>query len=603
MMQTVPPAVILIVGALGVPFLKGKVKSAYLLLLPAVALMDLASMPEGKYWMVPFLDYHLIFGRVDKLSLIFGYIFALITLIGMIFALHVRDDVQHVAAFVYAGSALGVTFAGDLLTLYIFWEIMALSSVFLVWAGKTEESLRAGWRYLLVHIVGGLFLLAGIIMYVAETGSPEFAYIGLAGYGAGSYLILIGFAVNAGLFPLHAWLPDAYPEATATGAVFMSALTTKSAVYILARTFPGAIELAWIGAFMTCFPIFYAVIANDMRRVLAYSLLNQVGFMVCGIGIGTPLAINGAAAHAFCHILYKALLFMSMGSVLHMTGKIKATDLGGLYKTMPFTCLCCMIGAASISAFPLFSGFTSKAMTVSAAAHEKLVVIWFLLQFASAGVFHHAGIKVPFFTFFGHDSGLRASDPPMNMRLAMGITAALCIFLGVYPQPLYRLLPYPVDYTPYTAFHVVGMLQLLMFGALAFTLLILSGYYPPEMRAVNLDTDWFYRKGADAFMWFVNRPMAWVGRVLKKIGFDYMPRFFTLLSKDPMGVILVVKDSILLQIFKLSESDFVPEVEQRLAKHKKSYPAPFRYWGLGPAVFWVILLLSFYLVVVLKRSG
>lgn len=602
MIEAIPPAAILIVGAFGVPFFKGKAKSAYLLFLPAIALIDLMVMPQGKYWIVEFLEYDLIFGRVDKLSLVFGYIFALITLIGMIFALHVKDNVQHIAAFIYAGSALGVTFAGDLFTLYVFWELMAVSSVFLVWARKTEASIRAGWRYLLVHIVGGLFLLAGTLMYVAETGSPEFTFIGLGTYGVASYLILIGFAVNAGLFPLHAWLPDAYPEATATGAVFMSALTTKSAVYVLARTFPGTIELAWIGAFMTCFPIFYAVIANDMRRVLAYSLLNQVGFMVCGIGIGTPLAINGAAAHAFCHILYKALLFMSMGSVLHMTGKIRATDLGGLYKTMPFTCLCCMIGAASISAFPLFSGFTTKAMTVSAAAYEKLVLIWFFLQFASAGVFHHAGIKVPFFTFFGHDSGIRASDPPMNMRIAMGIAAFMCIFLGVYPQPLYSILPYPVQYVPYTAFHVIGMLQLLMFGALAFTLLILSGYYPPEMRAVNIDTDWFYRKGAGVFMWVVNRPMAWVGGVLNKICFDYMPRFLNLLSKDPTGVILVVKDSLLLQIFKLSESDFVPEVQQRLAKHKRSYPAPFRYWGLGQAVFWVILLLCFYLVVVLKSS-
>lgn len=601
MMNAIPPAAIFIVGALGIPFLKGKVKSAYLLFLPAMALINLMAMPEGKYWVVGFLEYDLIFGRVDKLSLVFGYIFALITLIGMIFALHVEDDVQHVAAFIYAGSALGVTFAGDLFSLYVFWEMMAVSSVFLVWARKTDTSVRAGWRYLLVHIVGGLFLLAGTLMYVAETGSPEFSFIGLGTYGAASYLILIGFAVNAGLFPLHAWLPDAYPEATATGAVFMSALTTKSAVYVLARTFPGAIELVWIGAFMTCFPIFYAVIADDLRRVLAYSLLNQVGFMVCGIGIGTPLAVNGAAAHAFCHILYKALLFMSMGSVLHMTGKIRATDLGGLYKTMPFTCLCCIIGAASISAFPLFSGFTSKAMTISAAAHEKLVMIWFFLQFASAGVFPY--IKVPFFTFFGQDSGIRASDPPMNMRVAMGIAAFLCIFLGVYPQPLYQILPYPVDYIPYTAFHVIGKLQLLMFGAFAFTLLILSGYYPPEIRALNLDTDWFYRKGAAVFMWFIDRPMAWVGGVLQKMWFDYMPRFLNLLSKDPVGVILVVKDSFLLQIFKLSESDFVSEVQQRLTKHKQSYPAPFRYWGLGPAVFWVILLLCFYLVVVLKSSN
>jgi multicomponent Na+:H+ antiporter subunit D len=206
---------------------------------------------------------------------------------------------------------------------------------------------------------------------------------------------------------------------------------------------------------------------------------------------------------------------MSTGAVLHMTGKIRATDLGGLHKTMPFTAVCCMIGAASISAFPLFSGFVSKSMTVTAAAEEHLTVVWLMLMFASAGVFHHAGIKVPFFVFFGHDSGIRAKEPPVNMRLAMGIAAFICIFLGVYPDPLYRVLPYPVDYVAYTAFHVVGMLQLLMFGALAFTVLVLSGFYPPEMRAVNLDTDWFARIAGRKFIWFCMTPLMHFSRTVE----------------------------------------------------------------------------------------
>ena len=310
---------------------------------------------------------------------------------------------------------------------------------------------------------------------------------------------------------------------------------------------------------MTCFPIFYAVIANDMRRVLAYSLINQVGFMLCGIGIGTPLAINGVVAHAFCHIIYKALLFMSTGAVLHMTGKIRATDLGGLYKTMPYTALCCIVGAASISAFPLFSGFVSKSMTVTAVAEAHEVVVWLMLLFASAGVFHHAGIKVPFFTFFGHDSGIRSKEPPLNMRIAMGLAAFICIFLGIYPAPLYALFPFPVDFVPYTAFHVVGMLQLLMFGALAFTMLVLSGYYPPELRAVNLDTDWFLRLPGRAFINFCHRPLqaargsieAWVQVIIT--GFIKFPSlsvtvekrldwfFHTLLVALPDGILRVIR--------------------------------------------------------------
>ena len=526
MIEPVPPALILMVGALLVPILKGRLKDFYMLLLPVLAFVDLLYMPSGKYWIVPFLNYDLIFGRVDKLSMVFGYVFVLITFIGIIYALHVKDNAQHMAALVYAGAALGVTFAGDLISLFIFWEILAISSVFLVLARKTTESSAAALRYFMWHFLGGLCLLAGIIFYVLKRGTAEFAYIGLD--DPATYLIFIGFCLNAVVFPLHAWLPDAYPRATVTGAVFMSALTTKSAVYILARTFPGTPILIWAGAFMTCFPIFYAVIANDMRRVLSYSLINQVGFMVCGIGIGTQLAINGVVAHAFCHIVYKALLFMSTGAVLHMTGKIRATDLGGLHKTMPFTAVCCMIGAASISAFPLFSGFISKSMTVTAVAEAHQVIVWLMLIFASAGVFHHAGIKVPYFIFFGHDSGIRSKEPPINMRIAMAMAAFICIFLGFYPAPLYNILPFPVDFQPYTAFHVIGMLQLLMFGALAFTILILAGYYPAELRAINLDTDWFVRLPAKRFVLFCQIPLK---------------RFFEFLDHCVMSAVGVFKSS------------------------------------------------------------
>lgn len=509
-----------------------------MLLLPVISLYILATIPLGEHWVIGLLDYDLIFGRIDKLSLVFGYIFCIISFIAILFALQVKDDVQHVSGLMYAGGALGVTFAGDFFSLYIFWEIMAVASTFLILARRTEKSHAAAFRYILVHVVGGLFLLAGIIIYVSKTGTTEFAFMELNGLEA--YLIFFGIAVNAAIPPLHPWLQDAYPEATVTGAVFLSAFTTKSAVYVMARIFPGAEILIWLGAFMTAIPIFYAVLENDLRRVLAYSLINQVGFMMCGVGIGTALAINGTVSHAFCHILYKALLFMSIGSVLHVTGKVRCTDLGGLYKTMPVTCLFCMIGAASISAFPMFSGFISKSMIVSAAGHDKLVVVWLMLQFASAGVFHHAGIKVPFFTFFGHDSGIRAKEPPLNMMIAMGIAAFLCVFIGLFPQPLYDILPYPVDYIPYTGAHVVGQLQLLMFGALAFTLLILSGYYPAELRAINLDTDWFYRKGTKLIVFIFTAISMKIAQTCDFLFIKFLPEKLGAFSRKPLTSLMAL---------------------------------------------------------------
>lgn len=511
-----PPALIFIFGSLLIPLLPGKAKRAWMLFLPVASFAVVLNTPEGIHWTVRLMDFDLIFGRVDRLARPFGMIFSIVSFLGVIYSLHVKDDLQNVSGFMYAGGALGVTFAGDLFSLYIFWEVMAIASTFLVLARKTREAYGAAYRYVLVHIFGGLALLAGIVFYIHTNGTTEFANIGLDG-SAASWLIFLGVAVNAAVLPFHPWLKDAYPAATETGAVFLSAFTTKSAVYVMARMFPGTELLIYLGALMAAVPIFYAVLENDLRRVLAYSLINQVGFMMVGVGIGTALSINGTVAHAFCHILYKALLFMSAGAVLYRTGTIRCTALGGLYKTMPFTCLFCVIGAASISAFPLFSGFVSKSMIVSAAGHHKLVVVWLLLQFASAGVFHHAGIKVPFFIFFGHDSGLRPKEAPWNMQIAMFCAAFLCVFIGCFPQPLYTYLPFPVDYVPYTGAHVVGQLQLLMFGALAFCLLVLSGYYPAEMRATHLDTDWFYRKGGKWFYRLMDRMLNGINKAADKL--------------------------------------------------------------------------------------
>ena len=530
MTDPVPPVIIFMVGALLVPFIKGRWKSAFLLAIPVVGFINLISIGEGTHWVVGFLDYRLVFGRVDRLSLLFGYIFHIIAFIAILYSLHVKENLQHIAGLVYAGSALGAIFAGELLSFFVFWEMLTVSSIFLIWARRTNAALGAGFRYLLVHATGGLCLLAGIVLHVNQTGSIEFGYLGLNGLG--TYLIFFGFGLNCAWPILHTWLTDAYPEATITGTIFLSAFTTKVAVYALARAFPGTEALIWIGAIMTGFPIFYAVIENDLRRVLAYSLINQVGFMVCGIGIGTALAINGAVCHAFNDILFKALLFMSMGAIMYRTGKINGTDLGGLYRTMPLTCVFCMVGAASISAFPFFSGFVSKSMVMDAAAGGHMRIIWFILLFASAGVFHHAGIKIPYFAFFSHDSGMRPKEAPIHMLLAMGIAAFLSVFIGSFPGALYSLLPYPVEYVPYTAPHVVGQTQLLFFSALAFTLLLLSGIYPAEMRCINLDADWFYRKGGRLFFHVMDRTLNKINRVCERVFIGGITGSLARISKD-----------------------------------------------------------------------
>jgi multicomponent Na+:H+ antiporter subunit D len=488
MSEWVHPSLVLFAGALLLPVLPLRLRQAWMVILPIVMIVLVFGLEHGNHGRLAFLGFELVTGRVDQLSLVFAYVFAIILLIGAIYALHVDDQVQHVAAFCYAGSALGAVLAGDLVTLYVFWELMVITSVWLIWRRQNPVSFAAGVRYLLVHAVGGVLLLAGVVVYYQSTGSIAFEQIDTA--NPAFYLILIAFLINAAVPPLHAWLADAYPEATVTGAVFLSALTTKTAVYTLMRGYPGTELLVWLGAIMALYGVVYAVLVNDMRRLLAYHIVSQVGYMVAGVGMGTLMALNGTASHAFTHILYKALLFMGAGAVIHMTGRSKLTELGGLYRYMPITLLLYMVGALSISAFPLFSGFVSKTMTVEAAAADGRPVIFLMLLMASAGTFLHTGLKLPWFTFFGRDSGLRPKEAPTNMLVAMGIAALLCFLIGIFPQALYAILPTEVDYDAYTVGHVLKEMQLLLFTGLGFFLLL---KYVGSEAKLSADTDWVYR--------------------------------------------------------------------------------------------------------------
>jgi len=483
-------ALTLIAGGFLLPGLKGGARAAAVLVLPLLALYFIWALPEGGSAVVRFLDYELAPVRGDRLGRLFATIFAIMAFGGGLFALNQRNALELTAAFVYAGSAIGAALAGDLLTLFIFWEVMAIGSTLVIWSAGTEPAYKASLRYLMIHLGGGVLLMAGIAGQVALTGSIAFERMDLSLWP--QWLILAGFLVNAGGPPLSAWIPDAYPEASFSGTVFLSAFTTKTAVYVLLRGFAGTEILVVLGLIMVFYGIVYAILENDMRRILAYSIVNQVGFMVTGAGIGTELAVNGAAAHAFTHIIYKALLLMSAGSVLYMTGKRKCTDLGGLFQSMPLTTVCGIIGALSISAFPLTSGFVSKSMVSQAAADQHLMLVWLLLAAASAGVFLHAGIKFPWFVFFQKDSGMRPKDPPLNMRLAMMLFSVLCIGIGAFPAPLYALLPYPVDFVPYTGGHVISQLQLLLFSGFAF--FVMLDKYLQRTLTITLDFDWFYRR-------------------------------------------------------------------------------------------------------------
>jgi len=506
----VHPALVLIVGGLLLPLLRGAVRSTAIVVLPLVTLALVWQVPDGPAWQTQFLDHPIAPLQGDKLSRLFATIFALMAAGGGLFAIGQPSRVEVPAAFVYAGSAIGVAFAGDLITVFVFWELMAVASTLVLWSHGQEASYRAARRYLAIHLLGGVLLFAGIAGHVGQTGSV--AFTGMAPDSIAQALILAGFLVNAAAPPLSAWLPDAYPEASWSGTVFLSAFTTKTAVYVLIRGFPATDLLIWVGLLMAFYGIVYGLLADDLRRILAYTIVNQGGLMIAGIGIGSEMAINGAAAQAFCGIVYVALLLMAAGSVLRATGRRRCSELGGLHRTMPLTAGCAVVGALAVSSFPFTSGFVSKSMVSQAAADAHLLPVWLLLMAASAGAVLHAGLRFPWLVFFSRDSGLRPPEPPASMRWAMVSFAIVCIVLGVWPGPLYALLPYPVAYEPYTAAHVLTQLQLLLFAALAFFVML-----PVLKRAPTtlLDVDWLWRRLLPATLRLSEAALARVRKALE----------------------------------------------------------------------------------------
>ncbi len=562
------PALILVFSALLTGLVRGHLRSALILIAPLATLWAIWQVADGVAVTASFLDYQIEPVEGSPVRRLFATVFALMAFAGGLYAFRHAKWHELAAAQAYAAGAIGVCFAGDLITLFIYWEMMALFSTVIVWCGGTPEARAAGIRYAIMHLLGGIILKVGIEGVVVHTGSIDIQPMLATNFD--TWMILIGILINAAAPPVSAWLADAYPQSSPTGSVFLSAFTTKTAVLALILLFPGESILIGVGLFMVLYGIIYALLENDVRRILSYSIVNQVGFMVCAVGIGTQMAINGAAAHAFAHILYKALLFMSAGVVIFRTGKNKCTDLGGLFRTMPITTTCGIIGALAISGFPLTSGFITKTITSQAAVDQGLAYVYFILAAASAGVFLHAGIKFPWFVFFQHDSGLRPKDAPWNMAIAMVLLSIACIVIGVMPGTFYQLLPFPVDYVPYTASKVLFYVQLLLFSGLAFFLLL------PLMKrtlTISLDTDWFWRV-------MLNRMVIWIHGTLIVLG----------------GAAANIVKSVLKKMGNIAELVLGP-----VGKDSKINPSYFfsNSEPIAQTAFWVVALLVAYIVVYL----
>jgi multicomponent Na+:H+ antiporter subunit D len=441
-----------------------------------------------------------------------------------------------------------------------------------------------------MHIFGGCCLLTGIILHVVSQGSIT---VGPLQGGWAAFFILIGFGLNTAFIPLHTWLPDAYPQGTITGSVFLSVFTTKTGVYALARCFSGTDFLAYMGAIMAVYGILFALLQNDTRKLLSYHIISQVGYMVAGIGIGSPLGVNGGIAHLTNNILYKTLLFMCMGSVIYRTGKEKLTELGGLARLMPITCVTCLIASLSISGAPGFNGFVSKGMVLSSVVEAHQPVLELMLILASVGTFL-SFTKLCYFTFFTKNEEIKAKEAPVNMQWAMMFTAFLCIFIGVYPKALFYILPNdPVNYHSYTPSHMVGVLQLFLLSGFVFMLAYRA--FSPHPWIV-LDFDYFYRMICRGILWMCKGLLNNV-RLKVQALLSQGVRSAIRLSKNPMLIIETVLRSTPVKMDRASGQLSVFSEEKGKGYDENLYRNP-----LGLGVLLAILFLFLYGLIYLMKS-
>lgn len=589
----IPPGFIFLIGALLIPLFKGKIRTVFLLLVPVLALVDMALLEPQQAFEYNFLGImDLVLLKVDKLSLFAGYIFSIIGFLNILYSIHVKRDADHFASFLYIGSSLSVVFAGDFFTLIIFWEIMAISSTILIWLQKDKESKDAAYRYILMHVFGGGMLMAGIIINYTSTGSLT---VGPITGDLAYLLVLIGIGVNAAFLPLHTWLPDSYPRATITGSVFLSVYTTKTAVYVLARTFSGVEGVALMGGLMAIYGVTMALMQSDARKLLSYHIVSQVGYMVAGIGVGTALAVNGGMAHVFNHILYKALLFMTIGAVIYRTGIRDIYKMGGLAKKMPVTTIAFVIAALSISGFPGFNGFVSKGMILEA-VHDN-TLLWALLELASIGTFL-SFLKLGYYGFFRENKNIQAEDAPVHMKVSMVVTSALCVILGLYPLLMFGILPFNAEYHPFELERVAETTLLFMVTGIFF----LAGLKIFEPHpGTTLDIDQIYRKAGNGLLWFINNPLARITQFPVNIAIslkDYLVWF----SKNPTQVVLLYLSSFVFKLFGRFPGLPSHASEKILKEGWENYPGePVRKSPIGDSVilvliFLVVFAIHYYLV-------
>ncbi|NYT06815.1 MAG: hypothetical protein GKC05_00965 [Methanomicrobiales archaeon] len=501
----IPPAFIILAGLLAVPLLHGTGRKIWVTAvgaggIVAVVLAVSTGTSELSFSLAPGIE--MVLFTVDPVRAYAGMVFAGATLLAILYALF-RDlpAAETMGILASGGAALGIVYAGDFITVFIFWELLALASLLMIWSAPGSGG--SGFRYLLYHIFGGACLLAGCAITVVVSGST---LLGPVVPGPGYLLIAIGIGVNAAFIPLHTWVPDAYPRASVTGSVALSIFTTKAAVFLFVVTGGWGQAVAWMGASMAIYGAVFALLQDDVRRLLSYSVISQVGYMVAAIGVGTVAGIDAALAHMANDILFKSLLFMAAGAVIYRTGTSRMSHLGGMARTMPLTTVAAVVGGFALAGLPGLNGSLSKAMVIEAAAGipylaplliiAAVITVLYVVRFLYFVFFRTAPVSL-------NKGGIY--EAPVAMLAAMTVAAGCCLLFGLFPFLLTALLPGGTYAHPFSSGYLTETAAVFLSAGLLL-LLVRPLRFPGW--SFEADIDRVYCAAGHALVWFVTCPLS-----------------------------------------------------------------------------------------------
>lgn len=398
--------------------------------------------------------------HVDALSVLFALMgagiggFVLLYSIG--YMAHDKAATRFYATMlVFIGGFIGLVYSANLFILYLCWEVVGLCSFSLVGFWYTnEEAVNGARKVLLMTHIAGYGLLAAILMIYYRTGSALWTdpAVGQAFTGGVFVLMLVALVAKSVQVPLHTWIPEAMAAPTPVSALLHAACYVKAGVYLAARmhsfgAWPAAWgdTLMWVGTVTMAVGVMYAMVQTDLKRMLAFSTVSQIGYMMMGLGIGTPLAITAGLLHCLNHGFFKGGLFLTAGSVQHAAGTRDMNHLGGLAQRMPQTTLSWLVGVGSMMGFPLMSGFASKWMLYAAALQAGQVTPAVIAWAVSLGTVF-MGVKATSAVFLGPlpENAKEAHESPGSMVWGMGLLAAGSVILGIAPQLAVNTLLNPI---------------------------------------------------------------------------------------------------------------------------------------------------------------